>query len=678
MIEIKDLTKVFDNHVVLDNISFVLPDNGLVYLEGENGCGKTTLLNIIDSLDNNYQGSVLFNSNEMKSLNDKQRAYIRGNDISYVFQKHNLINYLNIDENINLEKILRHEDYQASDDQKWFPLSEGQQELVALKRGLKEGKKIYLLDEVTTSLDTVNKVKLLDQVKKLAKTALVIMVCHDHDIKGICDINIKIVKGKLSVIKEAAVDTEKNEATETIPTKFKSKKHIRLFLREYFNNGILHFLNILSAVMILFFAWLGVSAAHSDTFFLALQSFPDNSLISFSERHAVSQKDILEMFPDNVFAEVSSFDKMLGYSSNVPDDGQVHCNSKTKKEKSMYLRDGNYIDHNGVSYSVSVDDDIQANLFLIYDANNGVIKPADDLNMFPNGRYYNVVHNLIRDENHYGCYYSLGGVDFIDEEFYHSRYGKTLDFELKDDTIYSYRCDFSENQEISFEYSDYNNINEEYCSNLAELFPSGAKIGFIDDPNLVKSLPMSTTFVVSDKFMKKIIDDQPIKKSLFISLHSNRWSILSYMAFHNFSLSGATIRDTTNAISNYNKIVAYNTNPANFNSYNIFAYLMPVILLLIEITVLLGLIYLNQKNDHILISLGLTGKQVSRWHVLEILADVILAMIISGILCFAFVTVSNAFSFLTTAVFFSVPWLLVIAISYILVLELTWRLNDRK
>ena len=89
MIELKNVTKRYNDLVVLDNITLSLK-SGLIGLCGKSGTGKSTLLNIISLLDEEYEGEVYYNSINLKNIKNK----------SYVFQTPILFNLLTVFDNI--------------------------------------------------------------------------------------------------------------------------------------------------------------------------------------------------------------------------------------------------------------------------------------------------------------------------------------------------------------------------------------------------------------------------------------------------------------------------------------------------------------------------------------------------------------------------------------------------
>ena len=214
---LKNINKSFSKYQVLKDINLTLPNKGIVLIEGENGSGKTTLLNIISLMDNSFEGDLV------------------NNNISYCFQKNNLISYLSSNQNENLDLIL--ENKKIKSNKKIINnLSQGQQQLLALNYSLKEGKKIYLLDEITACLDKNNVNIVIEKIKKLSKNALIIIVSHLGELKEIANFIYHLNKGNISIEKSEAVNNEKID----VEIKNKSKLNILLLFNSFKNSSPVH------------------------------------------------------------------------------------------------------------------------------------------------------------------------------------------------------------------------------------------------------------------------------------------------------------------------------------------------------------------------------------------------------------------------------------------------------
>lgn len=199
MIELKNITKRFNNNIVLDNLNYKFLETGLYVINGDNGSGKTTLSYIIGLLDNKYEGKFYFNNVDVSKLSKKEYNQAREKFISYIFSKNNLIPYLNVKENLDLSNSENNFiDLEMKQDVN--TLSGGEEILLALNIEINKKKKIYILDEVTSMLDNDRFNKLMEIINNLSKEVLIIiMISHDKRTDKYGK-QLKLNKGKLNLI----------------------------------------------------------------------------------------------------------------------------------------------------------------------------------------------------------------------------------------------------------------------------------------------------------------------------------------------------------------------------------------------------------------------------------------------------------------------------------------------
>ena len=181
MIELKSIYKRYGKYLVLNNVSICFPSQGMFIINGYNGVGKTTLLNIISLMDSNFEGQIYFDGENFSNSSFRKGQSFRSKNISYVLYNNNLFSFLNAKENLLLDSNLEYTEL-LSDidlDKNINHLSGGQQMLVALFRVINQRKKIILLDEVTSQLSDENVKKLMNKLIEISKQCLIILVTHD-------------------------------------------------------------------------------------------------------------------------------------------------------------------------------------------------------------------------------------------------------------------------------------------------------------------------------------------------------------------------------------------------------------------------------------------------------------------------------------------------------------------
>ena len=190
------MTKIYKTsrlkkNVAINNISFSLPDTGLVFITGKSGSGKSTLLNIIGAIDSFDNGEIEVFGNRLSEFNEEDAEKYRSSIISFIFQNYYLLEELTIKENVSLlceeeisderidEVLTKLEISQYKD---FYPsmLSGGEQQRVSIARAILKNPKIVLCDEPTGNLDKNTSIKIIEVLKELSQDKLVIIVSHDE------------------------------------------------------------------------------------------------------------------------------------------------------------------------------------------------------------------------------------------------------------------------------------------------------------------------------------------------------------------------------------------------------------------------------------------------------------------------------------------------------------------
>jgi len=202
MLKIKNIKKDYiagDNKVeALKGIDLSFRKSEFVSILGPSGCGKTTLLNIIGGLDQYTSGDLLINNVSTKEYNDRDWDTYRNHSIGFVFQSYNLIPHQTVLGNVEIALTLSGVSKQQRrlraikalqevglGDQiykKPNAMSGGQMQRVAIARALVNNPDIILADEPTGALDTETSVQVMEILKEVSKSRLVIMVTHNPEL----------------------------------------------------------------------------------------------------------------------------------------------------------------------------------------------------------------------------------------------------------------------------------------------------------------------------------------------------------------------------------------------------------------------------------------------------------------------------------------------------------------
>ncbi|MCX5806783.1 MAG: ATP-binding cassette domain-containing protein, partial [Proteobacteria bacterium] len=209
LIEFRNVTKQFNDKVVLNKINASIYENQITTIIGKSGTGKSVFLKHIIGLLNPDEGNILFQGMPIDKMNKAERVAYRST-ISYLFQNNALLDSMTVFDNVAFplrqtmdlskkeieEKVLKRiEDLELTEALNKYPseLSGGMQKRVALARALVTDPKIVLFDEPTTGQDPIRKNMILSMIthyrKKFGFTAVMI----SHDIPDVFFISDRII-----------------------------------------------------------------------------------------------------------------------------------------------------------------------------------------------------------------------------------------------------------------------------------------------------------------------------------------------------------------------------------------------------------------------------------------------------------------------------------------------------
>lgn len=199
---------------VLFDINLQIDGGEIVIMTGPSGSGKTTLLTLMGSLRAIQDGSLRILGSELLNASKEQMTLARRN-IGYIFQAHNLLNFLTAYQNVEMaleiqavtatEADTRIRNVLAAvgldDRMDYYPseLSGGQKQRVAIARALVSQPKIILADEPTAALDKKSGRDVVEIMERLAKEqgCTILLVTHDNRILDLADRIIYMEDGYL-------------------------------------------------------------------------------------------------------------------------------------------------------------------------------------------------------------------------------------------------------------------------------------------------------------------------------------------------------------------------------------------------------------------------------------------------------------------------------------------------
>jgi lipoprotein-releasing system ATP-binding protein len=226
LIETSQLKKSFitdaGNLHVLKGIDLSIKEGEMVGIVGASGVGKSTLLHILGALDKPTSGKVLYNGEDIFSLNENSLALFRNKTIGFVFQFHHLLPEFTAIENVMMpglisirreasgvrrkeikekaEKLLDEMGLSERRGHRPGELSGGEQQRVAVARALILEPKVVLADEPTGNLDTATGEDLFNLLINLNKEKglTFVIVTHNESLSKHCHRTIRMVDGKIA------------------------------------------------------------------------------------------------------------------------------------------------------------------------------------------------------------------------------------------------------------------------------------------------------------------------------------------------------------------------------------------------------------------------------------------------------------------------------------------------
>lgn len=215
MIELKNINKTYGSLTVLSDISLTIGRNEIITIVGPSGTGKTTLLQIAGSLERPDSGQIIYDGEDISTLNDKRLSHFRNRNIGFIFQFHQLLPEFTACENVALPAMIggmsrRKAMEKASGLLDMLGLSErkshkpaemsgGERQRAAIARALINEPKVIFADEPTGSLDSHNRDEIRSVIANLRDSIgqTFVIVTHDPSMTTIADRVITMADGRI-------------------------------------------------------------------------------------------------------------------------------------------------------------------------------------------------------------------------------------------------------------------------------------------------------------------------------------------------------------------------------------------------------------------------------------------------------------------------------------------------
>ena len=219
MLEAVDIVKSYSvggqSTPVLRGVNLHIKEGEFVAVTGRSGSGKSTMLNVLSTLTEPDSGQVLFQGADIRAMREKERDHLRNSAFAMIFQAHHLMPYLSVLENVLLPGANRFRGISTQQRQRAVhclervglghkkdslpsALSGGEQQRVAIARGLASDPRMLFADEPTGSLDMATGDSIMQLLRELNGEGLtIVMVTHNPDYAALAGRCVQMQEGSV-------------------------------------------------------------------------------------------------------------------------------------------------------------------------------------------------------------------------------------------------------------------------------------------------------------------------------------------------------------------------------------------------------------------------------------------------------------------------------------------------
>ncbi len=261
-----------EDKFVLDDLSFSLPDRGMVAITGKSGCGKSTLLHLLLGSLKPTKGKITYKGVNLANFSRKDWLKYRRFESSIVFQHYNLMESMSALDNVALplriagvraskankkaRELLSKFHLEQHAEKKTRLLSGGEKQRVAICRSLALSPEVVFADEPTGALDSHNASLVMDMLLQVSRKALVVLVSHNLElVEKYADYLIFLKNGKIE-LERTIHDIFVQPKKEKRPGKIRQGNWVQKFLGHNlsrfpssvvvrFSSGLIGFVSIL-------------------------------------------------------------------------------------------------------------------------------------------------------------------------------------------------------------------------------------------------------------------------------------------------------------------------------------------------------------------------------------------------------------------------------------------------